>query len=107
MDKEQSRNDLVAELRMRRWARGNYVPAIERSPNWHPIVLDEMERRDQELGHATQMTSLGYVPLEAEPNHMSIHQPHQDLAGSHLNLRAHRPAEALHESALMNENFLG
>ena len=40
--------DFIEELRMRRWARLNYVPADERQQNWHPIVLEEMVRKDEE-----------------------------------------------------------
>lgn len=42
--------DLIEELRLRRWARENYVPVRERDNSWHPIILDEMSRKDQE-GH--------------------------------------------------------
>ncbi|HEY1067485.1 MAG TPA: hypothetical protein VGE52_15290 [Pirellulales bacterium] len=41
--------DLIAELKFRRWARENYVPASQRDPQWHPIVLDEMNRKELEL----------------------------------------------------------
>jgi hypothetical protein len=40
--------DLIEELRLRRWARENYVPADERDASWHPIILDEMRRKDGE-----------------------------------------------------------
>ncbi len=40
--------DPVEEMRLRTWARKNYAPAEDRDDQWHPIVLDEMERRDQE-----------------------------------------------------------
>lgn len=40
--------DLVDELRLRRWARMNFVPAAERNGNWHPIILDEMQVQDSE-----------------------------------------------------------
>ncbi|HVJ68089.1 MAG TPA: hypothetical protein VM510_08910 [Caulifigura sp.] len=41
--------DIVEELRLRRWARENYAAAEDRSVDWHPIILDEMERRDAEV----------------------------------------------------------
>lgn len=41
--------DLTDELQLRHWARTNYVPADTRESDWHPIVLDEMRRRDEEL----------------------------------------------------------
>ena len=40
--------DLIEELRLRRWARENYVPAPKRERNWHPIVIDEMSKKDRE-----------------------------------------------------------
>jgi hypothetical protein len=44
--------DLIEELRLRRWARENYVPADERSTGWHPIILEEMRRKDGEVSEA-------------------------------------------------------
>jgi hypothetical protein len=41
--------DLIEELRLRRWARENYVPASERDATWHPIILEEMSRKDGEV----------------------------------------------------------
>jgi hypothetical protein len=40
--------DLIEELRLRRWARENYVPHSQREITWHPVVHDEMRRKDQE-----------------------------------------------------------
>lgn len=40
--------DAVEELRLRRWARQHHVAPSERDNTWHPIVLDEMRRRDHE-----------------------------------------------------------
>ncbi len=42
--------DPVEEMRLRTWARRHYAPAGDRDIAWHPIVLDEMDRRDQESG---------------------------------------------------------
>mgnify|MGYP001400320164 CR=1 FL=1 len=42
--------DFIEELRMRRWARENYVPPEERASSWHPIVHAEMEKKDLESG---------------------------------------------------------
>ena len=41
--------DLVEELRLRRWARHNYAAPEDRSRRWHPVILDEMLRKDREL----------------------------------------------------------
>ena len=40
--------DFIEELRLRRWARENYVPGPQREQNWHPIVHEEMEKKDNE-----------------------------------------------------------
>ena len=58
--------DLIRELRLRQWARTHYVPADMRSNSWHPLVLDEMRRRDEELleaGSLATRTRSIYVPL--------------------------------------------
>ncbi len=41
--------DFIEELRLRRWAREHYVPNGEREESWHPVVLDEMARKDRDL----------------------------------------------------------
>lgn len=40
--------DMIEELRMRRWARENYVPKDKRPHTWHPVVHEEMEKKDYE-----------------------------------------------------------
>ncbi len=40
--------DFIEELRLRRWARENYVPVSQRERTWHPIILEEMGRKDQD-----------------------------------------------------------
>ena len=52
--------DLIEELRLRRWARENYVPAEMRSLTWHPVVHEEMSRKDNEVVavHPTGLTAL-------------------------------------------------
>jgi hypothetical protein len=42
--------DLIEELRLRRWARENYVPPEKRQRSWHPIVHEEMKKKDHEKG---------------------------------------------------------
>jgi len=42
--------DFIEELRMRRWARENYVAPEERSQKWHPVIREEMEKKDNEAG---------------------------------------------------------
>ncbi len=41
--------DLVEEIRLRTWARLNYAAPEERDYTWHPIVLEEMDRKDVEV----------------------------------------------------------
>ena len=45
--------DLIAELRLRRWARENYVPTPQRDTAWHPIIHDEMLRKDREVADSS------------------------------------------------------
>jgi hypothetical protein len=40
--------DPIEEMRLRTWARRNYAPSEDRDESWHPIVLDEMTRKDRE-----------------------------------------------------------
>ena len=41
--------DLIEEIRLRTWARLNYAVPEERDETWHPIVLEEMDRKDIEV----------------------------------------------------------
>lgn len=68
--------DLVEELRLRRWARLNYAPSSERDPQWHPVVHEEMDRKESELASAIE-ESLGdrYVPLAPQPGVHAAHRP--------------------------------
>jgi hypothetical protein len=40
--------DFIEELRLRRWARENYVPRGQRETAWHPVVHEEMRQKDRE-----------------------------------------------------------
>lgn len=40
--------DFIEELKLRRWAREHYVTNEQRQQSWHPVVLDEMARKDRE-----------------------------------------------------------
>ena len=44
--------DFIEELRLRRWAREHYVPEQQRQLTWHPVILDEMDRKDVEMAEA-------------------------------------------------------
>ncbi len=61
---------LIQELRLRQWARRNYVPSeARRDDEWHPVVLDEMRRRDHERqdqqANTEPVMHLRIVPVEA------------------------------------------
>ncbi len=43
--------DFIEELRLRRWARENYVPQGQRQTTWHPVVHQETEKKDHEEDH--------------------------------------------------------
>jgi len=45
---ETMRVDPIEEIQLRTWARMNYAPAEERDEEMHPIILDEMVRKDRE-----------------------------------------------------------
>ena len=40
--------DAIEEMRLRTWARRNYIEESQRDNLWHPVILDEMLRIDQE-----------------------------------------------------------
>lgn len=42
--------DPIEEIRLRTWARRHYAPTTERDASWHPVILDEMRRKDGEQG---------------------------------------------------------
>ena len=44
--------DPVTEMKLRTWARQHHTNAGARHPDWHPVVLDEMERVDREAARA-------------------------------------------------------
>jgi hypothetical protein len=46
--------DLIEELRLRRWARENYVPPEQRDRTWHPVIHDEMKKKDGEKSSSNQ-----------------------------------------------------
>ena len=58
--------DILNELRLRRWARENFVPPEQRSDEWDAAILSEMRRRDAELASITSAEAFGtkFVPLE-------------------------------------------
>lgn len=57
MNSMTSEVDFIEELRLRRWAREHYVSAERRETNMHPVVIDEMRRKDREMSTAYSMTA--------------------------------------------------
>jgi len=80
--------DLVEELRLRRWARENYVASGHRDQTWHPLVLDEMRRRDQELTAAASYSAVARRIVPLVPDHgRLVRGPHIELVRPHVLLR--------------------
>jgi hypothetical protein len=46
--------DFIEELRLRRWARENYVPRTQRQRTWHPVVHDEMTKKEGEMDNSVE-----------------------------------------------------
>ena len=86
--------DPIKELRLRRWARQNYVPLEDRESSWHPIVLAEMRQRDMELQHEYRVTNQGhsFVPL-APTEQRFLHPPHNEIPAPKLVDQAARTRE--------------
>ncbi|MCA9039721.1 MAG: hypothetical protein KDA65_05165 [Planctomycetaceae bacterium] len=81
------KTDIVKELRLRSWARQNYVALADRSKDWHPIVLNEMQRRDAEI-LATEAEHAEWQQMKAAPTHvvplipsslLALHAAHQQI----------------------------
>lgn len=49
--------DAIEEIRMRIWARQHYVSSTERDSSWHPIIIEEMQLRDNEMQRRNSKTS--------------------------------------------------
>ncbi len=68
--------DIVKELRLRRWARENYVAPAERSTAWDAVILDEMRIRDEDFASIVPADDPGskLVPLEPVTHFFDIPQ---------------------------------
>jgi hypothetical protein len=86
--------DFVRELRLRQWSRQNFVPAEARKSTWHPVVLDEMSRRDRELQGevATQLTNS--VATTVKPAPVMDTQPKVIIFGIQTEFDGERPHES-------------
>jgi hypothetical protein len=80
--------DPVEELRLRRWARENYVAVEFRDQTWHAVVLDEMRRKDQEEVAVESYAEVArrIVPLVPEPGR-GLRGPHIDPVRSNVLVR--------------------
>ena len=72
--------DPIEELQLRRRAREIYVPADVRDESWHPIILEEMLCRDEEL-HERENTrtpdivcNSGSVDLTQRTHHTDLYR---------------------------------
>lgn len=87
---QQSSTDPVEELRLRRWARENYVAIAHRDSTWHAIVLDEMQRRDRELTFAGGYAEIARRIVPLVPDHgpglraPGLRGPHIDSARANV-----------------------
>ncbi|VAX42688.1 hypothetical protein MNBD_PLANCTO02-450 [hydrothermal vent metagenome] len=89
------------ELRLRSWARKNYTHPRNRQETWHPVVLEEMLIRDQELLEEFSQPvtmSYGYVPL-APTSFRVLHAPHASVKQPNIAKFATRQ-RAIHEMML-------
>ena len=70
--------DLVEELRVRQWARRNWVPVNLRDQRWHRVILEEMTERDRELDNAAGAPERIVPVAELSPKLPGPHylQPH-------------------------------
>lgn len=77
--------DLVEEFRLRRWARENYVPLDSRCVDWHPVILEEMDRRDAEVARlvAPEIAAPRFYPNRRLDGVYGPHEirPHYEPAG--------------------------
>jgi hypothetical protein len=83
--------DLIDELRLRCWARENYRPIDQRTASWHPVILDEMSRRDAE---ASIFLEPQYPPsLPSHPRRLdSTFGPHE-ISPYFARALAHEPTQ--------------
>ena len=77
-----SRIDAIEELRLRRWAREHYVPASERPDHWHPLILNEMLAKDDEIRIAAR-------------NRKPVAKPFFSLDAGHIELVTSYPGDAV------------
>ena len=83
--------DFIEELRLRRWARENYVPSEKRSKKWHPVVHEEMKKEDLWRQTRTEPLTVyldpGSAPQELISDfYVALAVLHRSLGGSGLEI---------------------
>ena len=69
--------DLTEELRLRSWARMNYVIPEFRDSAWHPVLLDEMRQHDAEFVEP-EFVSRGHGLVPLQPTEVRVlHAAHK------------------------------
>lgn len=53
--------DFIEELRLRRWAREHHVPQDQRKESWHPVILQEMAKKDFDLNQVEPALELAAI----------------------------------------------
>lgn len=67
--------DFIEELRLRRWARLHFTPIEQRKDEWHPIILDEMIRKDHDMQPVLEPVRSTIVPV-LDSRERRLDQPH-------------------------------
>lgn len=74
--------DFVEEIRLRRWARENYCYAEARMASWHPVIHDEMRRRDADESTLDETSVLADEEESPSPTDSTILTDLTDVAES-------------------------
>ncbi len=82
--------DFVEELRLRRWARENYCYPEARMASWHPVIHDEMRRRDADSELVDQASVLVDKDESPSPTDSTILTDIPELDG--ISTSAHEAA---------------
>lgn len=93
-----SQVDAVKELRLRQWARTHYITSEKRPRLWHPIVLDEMLKMDEE--HRTSLSTQKIYAIDRAMEH----KPHSELWARATSMVRYQPMEMI---GLPTELFFG
>lgn len=104
--KQRDELDIVKEFRLRRWAREHHVPPAERRASWHPVVLDEMSRKDDEM--LIRARSRGpvssFVPLV--PTVIQRVRPHQPAPAAPVSVPVADRFTGMQRSDLPHESLV-